>query len=283
MTVNRNLNAPSYEIQDYQSTIQDNEPLSSSFLRVTAVDADVQVWTSVKLVRARLHRTSESTLWQLGMMLGILFSLKTMESPQNGFQPHSGVTPLFSVKTLPVVSWLSCRSIDADARCKRALNQSVIRFTLSSKFTREIGKLSGRPKKQHFLWVVFSVTTQWSDVHSDRRQHSHGILHGKSQHRTYQSEEIRSAGSRTQNYVQSTSIGARQRRADHKSCYQQVCMNLGSTKFYINTLFNIGKDVISVITTGWARELAQGILFTILRDVHRFCYVQGEYKSNSRT
>ena len=213
MTVNRNLNAPSYEIQEYQSTIQDNEPLSSSFLRVTAVDADVQVWTSVKLV-----------------------------------------------------------------------NQSVICcIILFSRFTCEIGKLSARPKNQHFLWVVFSVTTQWSDVQSDRRQHSHGILHGKSQHRTYQSEEIRSAGSRTQNYVQSTSIGERQRRTDHKSCYQQVCMNLGSTKFYINTLFNIGKDMISVITTGWARELTHRFLFTILRDVLRFCYVQGEYKSNGRT
>lgn len=43
VTVNRNLNAPRFENAEYTSTIQDNEPLSSSFLRVTAEDADVQV------------------------------------------------------------------------------------------------------------------------------------------------------------------------------------------------------------------------------------------------
>ena len=32
------------------------------------------------------------------MTLAILFSLKTMESLQNGLKPYSGVTPLFSIK-----------------------------------------------------------------------------------------------------------------------------------------------------------------------------------------
>ena len=33
------------------------------------------------------------------MTLAILFSLKTMELLENGLQPHSGVTPLFSMRT----------------------------------------------------------------------------------------------------------------------------------------------------------------------------------------
>ena len=33
------------------------------------------------------------------MTLAILFSLKTMESLENGLQPHSGATPLFSMRT----------------------------------------------------------------------------------------------------------------------------------------------------------------------------------------
>ena len=43
VTVNRNLNAPVFETDSYQAEILDNEPLSSSFARVIAVDSDVQV------------------------------------------------------------------------------------------------------------------------------------------------------------------------------------------------------------------------------------------------
>ena len=56
------------------------------------------------------------------MMLAILFSLKTMESLANILQPHSGATPLFSMRTELQASSQSCRSVDADAWCKRALN-----------------------------------------------------------------------------------------------------------------------------------------------------------------
>ena len=43
------------------------------------------------------------------MMLAILFSLKSMETLENGLQTHSGA------------SLQSCCSVDADAWCKRAL------------------------------------------------------------------------------------------------------------------------------------------------------------------
>ena len=47
--------------------------------------------------------------------LVILISLKTMELIKNGLQPHSGVTPLFSMTTVLLASSQSCRSVDADA------------------------------------------------------------------------------------------------------------------------------------------------------------------------
>ena len=54
------------------------------------------------------------------MMLIILFSLKTMESLQNVFASYSGATPFFSMRAESLASWRSCRSIDADTRCKQA-------------------------------------------------------------------------------------------------------------------------------------------------------------------
>ena len=53
-------------------------------------------------------------------MLAILL-LKTMESLENGLQPHSGVAPLYSMRTVSLASLQSCRSVDADAQWKRAL------------------------------------------------------------------------------------------------------------------------------------------------------------------
>ena len=40
---------------------------------------------------------------------------------KNGLLPQSGATPLFSMRTISLVSSQSCRSNDADAWCKRAL------------------------------------------------------------------------------------------------------------------------------------------------------------------
>ena len=47
--------------------------------------------------------------------------LKTMELLENRLQPDSGVTPLFSMRTVSLALSQSCSSIDADAWCKRAL------------------------------------------------------------------------------------------------------------------------------------------------------------------
>ena len=44
------------------------------------------------------------------MTLVILVSLKTMELLKNGLQPHSGVTPLFSMTTVSLASSQSCEA-----------------------------------------------------------------------------------------------------------------------------------------------------------------------------
>lgn len=43
VTVNRNLNTPVFLPETYEASIQDNEPLASSFTRVQAEDSDVLV------------------------------------------------------------------------------------------------------------------------------------------------------------------------------------------------------------------------------------------------
>ena len=60
------------------------------------------------------------------MVLVILFSLKTIEALENELQPHFGVTPLFSMSTLLLVTSKSFRSIDSDARCKTGPNNFEI-------------------------------------------------------------------------------------------------------------------------------------------------------------
>ena len=67
------------------------------------------------------------------MMLAILLVLKTMDLLENGLQPHSGVTPSFSMRTLLLATTRSCRSIDPDVQCKRALMKHTFtpRETLS--------------------------------------------------------------------------------------------------------------------------------------------------------
>ena len=61
-------------------------------------------------------------------MLVILISLKAGESLENGLQPHSGVTPMFSMRTELQASSHSCHNVDADAWCKWALTSA---FALS--------------------------------------------------------------------------------------------------------------------------------------------------------
>ena len=59
------------------------------------------------------------------MTFAILFSLKTMESLQNGFATHFQVSPLISMRKESLASSQSGRSVDADAWCKRALNEII--------------------------------------------------------------------------------------------------------------------------------------------------------------
>ena len=56
-------------------------------------------------------------------MLVILVRLKTMQLIQNGLQPYSGATPLFSMRTGSVASSQSCCSGDDDAWYTGALKQ----------------------------------------------------------------------------------------------------------------------------------------------------------------
>ena len=53
--------------------------------------------------------------------LAILFSLKTMESLLTGVATHFKATPLFSMRTISLVSLRSGRSLDIDAWCKRTV------------------------------------------------------------------------------------------------------------------------------------------------------------------
>ena len=59
------------------------------------------------------------------MTLAKLLSLKTMESLQHGLQLQSGVTPLFSMRTVLLVSLQSCHSIEADAWNKQTLTVPI--------------------------------------------------------------------------------------------------------------------------------------------------------------
>ena len=68
------------------------------------------------------------------MMLVILFSLKTMGSLENELQVHSGVTPLFSMRTEMPALLQSCHSMDTNTWCKRAhILESCVTTSLHSK------------------------------------------------------------------------------------------------------------------------------------------------------
>ena len=63
-------------------------------------------------------------------MLLIIFSLKTMKSLENGLQPHSGETPLFSIRTVSLVSSQISHSVGPDTWCKWALNGPTLKACL---------------------------------------------------------------------------------------------------------------------------------------------------------
>ena len=66
---------------------------------------------NLQCLRAHLHLhfVSDDT----AMILVMLFSLKTMESLENGLQSHSVVTLLFSMTALSLASSQSCYSVDS--------------------------------------------------------------------------------------------------------------------------------------------------------------------------
>ena len=64
------------------------------------------------------------------MRLVILFPLKSIETLENGLQPHSGATSLFSMRTELQVSSHSCHSVDADAWRKWALRVNILQKTI---------------------------------------------------------------------------------------------------------------------------------------------------------
>ena len=86
------------------------------------------------------------------MSPAILFSLKTTESIKNGFQPQSGLTPLFSMRTISLTSLQRCLSNDVDAWCEQAL-------TLGLGLTVQGGCIQGSPSICMGTRVRVRITT----------------------------------------------------------------------------------------------------------------------------
>ena len=88
------------------------------------VSLSVSVSDSVNAIPLPKGPFTPSVCINAVMTLAILFSLKTMDSLQIGVATHLQVTPLFSMRTELLASSKSCRSIDPEAWCKRALTVS---------------------------------------------------------------------------------------------------------------------------------------------------------------
>ena len=73
-------------------------------------------------VRAHLHQALVSTLRQL---CNDASNTVLIENIENGLQPHSGVTPLFSMSIVSLVSLQSCRNFDSDAWRKGTLSDKT--------------------------------------------------------------------------------------------------------------------------------------------------------------
>ena len=106
--------------------------------------------------RARLHQASASMLWQL-----------CDDATENRLQPQSGVTPLFSMRTVSLASSQSCCSVDADAWCKRDLNGVVIRSRFHT--TCEGVFCGGLYVRMSRTFVAFDMGNCYS-----LKAHSHG-------------------------------------------------------------------------------------------------------------
>ena len=102
------------------------------------------------------------------MMLVILFSLKTIESLENGLQPH-----LFSLRTESLAPSQSCCTVDTDAWCKWTLRKthvcvSVARsVNVNSARAIEIGIVL---EKRTFIFYFRSVPNLVIFVEKNKRQ-----------------------------------------------------------------------------------------------------------------
>ena len=70
---------------------------------------------STGFLRIRLHQCQRERYENIVMKLAILFTVKIIDSFENGLQPHSRATLLFSIRIVPLASLQSCRSVDAYA------------------------------------------------------------------------------------------------------------------------------------------------------------------------
>ena len=94
-------------------------------------------------------------------MLAILLSLKTKELLENRLQPRSGVTPLFSMRTVLFESSQNCRSGDADIWRKRALGiRSNWAMAYLTKGTFKLSEIEREYYPTHFL-VIYAICSVW--------------------------------------------------------------------------------------------------------------------------
>ena len=117
------------------------------------------------------------------MTLAILFSLKTMESLENRLKTQSGATPLFSMRTESQASSQSCRTVDADAWYKWALNDPIWTFQaiqmLKTPTRCEKHQLTHKSDKWGNTWICVSYDcNSWNLLSSSFFfQHLSLILH----------------------------------------------------------------------------------------------------------
>ena len=96
-------------------------PPPNNLLQTQSTEKKILKYCSSTALRPIYTKRQRQCCDNSAMMLAIPFSLKTMESLQNGVATYFQATPLTSMRTKLQASSQSCRGIDADAWCKRAL------------------------------------------------------------------------------------------------------------------------------------------------------------------
>ena len=101
------------------------------------------------------------------MTLAMLFSLKTMESLENGLQPHSEATPLFSMRAVSPVSSQSFHSIDFEAWCKRARKVKWLQTLIWSPF--HLFRVNRSEQARQFCTITYNPCMKISTIYLDLR------------------------------------------------------------------------------------------------------------------